>query len=780
MKRPSITTLADKVYRRRWRVLSVWLVLITAAAFFAPRLSEVTRGGGFDLPDSESWRAADILQSEFGRGYRRTVQIVYSDPSLQATDPRFREQVLDSVNRAARETGAANTITCYESGLPQLVSPDGTATYALLSYAGSEENVQLLVPQIRDIVSIDNSLETHVIGGPAIDYDMEKTSESDLVRAESYSLPLILIILVFVFGGLVAAALPLVLGIASVALTLALLFGMGHLMPLSIFSRNLVTMVGLGLGVDYCLFIVSRFREELAAAAEGPGAVQEHPAAKEPAGNEGRSGGQVRRALAGTFDTAGRAVVFSGAAVVVGLSMLTLFSFVFMRSLGAGGMLVAAISVMLAVTLLPSMLSIMKGKVNSARVIPARCLQAGGGRFWHGWSRMVMRRPVFFLIISMGVLVALALPVREMKSGTPGIDNLSPQSDARIGVELLADKWGAGELSPIYIVITTDADNAVWRADFREALAVLEARLKADPRVARVESVAGLGLPRELPRDPRQLQALIQANPVTAAQAFSLVNVSGGSRDTMIRIITTPAPSSAATRQLVRDIRADIVPAVSLPVPAETLVGGGPAEAVDFTDVLVRSFPCLMVAVLIITYVVLLLLFRSVILPLKAIFMNLLSVSASFGVLVLVFQDGWGQGLLGFTPPGGIIPFVPVILFAVLFGLSMDYEVFLLSRMKEEYERTGDNQEAVARGLERTGGIITSAALIMIAVFGAFALTDSIIIKEFGVGLSVSIFLDATVVRIILVPATMKLLGKWNWWLPGWLARILPDLGLKH
>jgi RND superfamily putative drug exporter len=391
-----------------------------------------------------------------------------------------------------------------------------------------------------------------------------------------------------------------------------------------------------------------------------------------------------------------------------------------------------------------------------------------------------MRRPILFLVVSIALLAALALPVSGMRAGTPGIDNLSPQSDSRVGLELFSDKWGVGEISPIYVVVQAENNGDVWLPEFRDALAELGRRLKDDPRVDRVESIAELGLPRELPHDPGQLEALIRANPVTAARAGSMVNIDGGSRATMMRIITTTEPRASATKQLVRDLRAEMLPGIGFPGGGEALVGGGPAEAVDFTDLLARSFPYLMGAVLIITYFVLLLMFRSVILPLKAIFMNLLSVSAAFGVLVLVFQDGWGESLLGFRTPGGIIPFVPVILFAVLFGLSMDYEVFLLSRMKEEYERTGDNEEAVAFGLEKTGRIITSAALIMIAVFGSFALTDSIIIKEFGVGLAVSIFLDATIVRIIVVPATMKLLGKWNWWLPARLARVLPDLGLKH
>ncbi|MHB8792737.1 MAG: MMPL family transporter [Thermoleophilia bacterium] len=754
--RPSITALADIAYRRRWWFLAIWLVVLAASAVFAPRLSEVAKGGGFDLPDSESWQAADILQNQFGRGYRRSVQIIYRHPTLDVKDPRYREQLIQSIDRIADSTGATSRVTYYDSGLPNMVSSDGSTTYALLSYSGTEDDIQPLIPRIREEVSQDNELETHVIGGPAIDYDMERTSEADLIRAETYSLPIILIILLLVFGTVVAALLPLILGVASVSLTLALLFALGHLLPLSVFARNIVTMIGLGLGVDYCLFIVSRFREELATT------------------------DSVRQALRSTLDTAGRAVVFSGAAVVVGLAMLTLFSFVFMRSLGIGGMLVAAISVLLAISLLPALLAIIGRRVNSARLIPARYLVAGGGRFWHFWSRMVMRRPLIFLIVSMAILLALALPVRSMKAGAPGIDNLSPTSDSRLGVELFAEKWGVGEISPIYIVVKTGEANAVWQRDFREKLAEIGKQLEGDSRVDRVESIAALQLPAELPSNQAELQEFVRANPVTAAQAFSMVDVDGGSSTTMLRVITTTEPKEPETKQLVRDLRANILPQVGFSEGTEVLVGGGPAEAVDFTEKLASSFPYLMGAVLVITYVVLLMLFRSVILPLKAIFMNLLSVSAAFGVLVLVFQEGWGESLLGFTSPGGIIPFVPVILFSVLFGLSMDYEVFLLSRMKEEYDRSGDNEEAVAFGLEKTGRIITSAALIMIAVFGAFAFTDSIIIKEFGVGLAVSIFLDATIVRIIVVPATMKLLGKWNWWLPAWLDRLLPDMGLKH
>ncbi|MHB1390293.1 MAG: MMPL family transporter [Thermoleophilia bacterium] len=742
------------VFRHRWPIIIGWLVLFGLGAVFAPRLSDVTQGGGFDTPDSESWRAADILQSAYGRGYRRVIQVVFSHPGWQVSDPRYQRAVEDSLARLQQLPHADGALSYYTTSLPQLVSPDGSTTYALVNFDAREDEIQPFIPEMREIVAA-GPLEAHLIGGPAFDYDLERTSESDLIRAESYSLPLILVILMFVFGTLVAAGLPLLLGVASVTITLAALWLLGHEMALSVFARNMVTMVGLGLGVDYSLFIVSRFREELAA------------------------GREPREALTASMSSAGRAVVFSAAAVIVGLAMLTLFSFVFMRSLGLGGMIVAAVSLLVAITLLPALLVLLKARINSARVIPARFLQADGSRFWHGWSRLVMRRPVFFLLVCLGAMLALAWPVTGMRAGAPGIADLSPDSDSRLGVELFTQKWSLGDASPIYILFDSNVDWAAWSPDLRAGIRDLDAWLKADPRVARVESIAELPLPAEVPRDPKLIAAFASEQPQTAAIAASLVDFNGGSRSTMVRVITGPGSGTSEAKQLVRDLRAHL-PSDSRFADMEVLVGGAPAEAVDFTDKLVGSFPYLVVAVLIITYLVLLLLFRSVLLPLKAILMNLLSVSAAFGLLVLVFQDGWGSSWLGFTPTPGIIPFVPVILFSVLFGLSMDYEVFLLSRIKEVYDETGDNELAVATGLEKTGRIITSAALIMIAVFGAFALTESIVIKEFGVGLASSIFLDATIVRVILVPATMKLLGDWNWWLPGWLDRLLPDFSLKH
>jgi RND superfamily putative drug exporter len=362
-----------------------------------------------------------------------------------------------------------------------------------------------------------------------------------------------------------------------------------------------------------------------------------------------------------------------------------------------------------------------------------------------------------------------------MKAGSPGAQDLSPRVDSRQGLFLFAEKWGVGEASPVYIVIDSEEDNAAMSRDFRMSMMELEDRLAGDERVTRVYSLVDL----HLPEDPMELQDYLVANPVEAARLSSMVNIYGDRNIGLVRVITETQPTKQETKELVTNIRDEIIPGIGGLGEADVSVGGSAAEAVDFTALLKHSFPYLLAAVLAITYFVLMLLFRSVVLPLKAIFMNLLSVAAAYGVLVLIFQEGIGADLLGFAPAEGIIPFVPVILFSILFGLSMDYEVFLLSRIKEEYDYSGDNEGAVALGLQRTGRIITTAALVMIAVFASFTLAESIIIKEFGVGLAVAIFLDATIVRIIVVPATMKLMGKWNWWMPAWLDRILPDFSLR-
>lgn len=753
----SMTALAELIIRRRKAIIVVWLALLVSGVLLAPRLTDVTAGGGFDLPDSESYQASSVLQNEFGQGYGHTVQLLFHSPGGQVTSPDFQARVEELVDRVRQLPGALESLTFYKTGLPGLVSTDGTATYSLVTFSGTEEEIQKQIPAIREMAQDESDMQTYVIGGPAFDYDLERSSEEDLRTAETYGLPVVAVILVLVFGSIVAAALPVALGGLSVTMSLATVYLLGHWTPISIFVLNLVTMLGLGLGIDYSLFIVSRFREELSAG-RGPAA-----------------------AMRATVVTAGRAVIFSGAAVIIGMAMLMIFNIVFMRSLGLGGVLVAAFSVLVAVTLLPALLTLIGRRVNAVRVIPSSMLKGGGGSFWHSWSRMVMKYPLLFLVVSMGLLLVLAWPVKDIRAASPGVDDLPPDSGSRRGIELLAEKWSPGAVSPVYVVFDTGKSFGVFEDGFTQGLVELDRVLESDGRVDRAESYTDIPVLPDpgLIKNPGKLIDYVSRYPAEAATLASLVNLEGGSRKTIMRVIPVE-PGSPETRELVRELRSNILPRIE-GLPADGYaVGGSAAEVTDFTAVLVDAFPYLLGAVVVVTYIVLLLLFRSLVLPLKAIFMNILSVSAAYGVLVLVFQEGLGGGLLNIEPQDGILPFVPVILFSILFGLSMDYEVFLLSRMKEEYTASGDNEHAVSVGLEKTGRIITTAALIMIVVFGSFALTRSVVIKEFGVGLAVSILLDATVVRVILVPATMKLLGDWNWWLPSWLDRIIPEMDFKH
>lgn len=731
-------------------MIAVWLTVIVASLFLAPGLPRIAGGGGFDLPESESWRAADTVQNQFGGGYRRSVRIIYSHPEWQAGEERYRERMDGSLERV-RSLGAVREVaTWYEGSLPNMISPDGTTTFAEVTFTGQDRDIQALVPQLRQLAG-DSELEVYVIGGPAFDYDLEATSKADLRMAEKFSLPVVLVILVFVFGGLVATALPLVLGIASVSVTLGLLFLLGQWLDLSIFVMNMVTMVGLGLGIDYSLFMVSRFREEISR----------------------RQG--VAEAVRVTMATAGKAVMFSGAAVFVGLAMMIPFAVVFLRSLGMGGALVAVVAVLVAVTLLPAVMAVLGRRINAGRVLPQRYLrQTDAGRAWHRWAALVMKRPLLFLGLSLAILALLALPVRELSAGMPTVEDLSPGSDSRQGIELFEDKWGLGELSPLYVVFETDGSETGRLPAFLDGLAALDGRLEADPRVARVDSLADHDPGLAGSGAAERLAALMSAASGQPG-VDRMVSMRDG-RVATVAWVYLSNPRSEEGRQLVRDLRQQVLPAIDSFAGLNARVGGGAAEAVDFTDAMRSSFPLLLGAVLLISYLVLLVLFRSLILPLKAILMNLITVAATYGVLVMVFQRGWGSGILDFHTPDGIIPFVPVLLFAILFGISMDYEVFLLTRIREEYESSGDNEAAVARGLAQTGRIITTAALIMIAVFGSFALAESIIIKEVGIGLAVAIFLDASIVRIMLVPATMRLLGRWNWYLPGWLDRLLPRL----
>jgi RND superfamily putative drug exporter len=590
-------------------------------------------------------------------------------------------------------------------------------------------------------------------GGPAFYGDIQTVSESDLRRAELVSLPLAALALVLVFGSLVAAGVPLVIGGAAVATSLALIFLLASVTPMSIFVLNLATLLGLGLGVDYSLLMLSRFREELAR--RTPAGTRADPQA-------------VEAAIRVTVATAGRAVFFSGLTVLLGLLGLVLFEFMILRSVGIAGALVVGMAVAAALTLQPAILSILGSRVDALAIRKVRP-DPGSQGAWGRLARRVMRRPLLVFFPTLGLLLALGTPFLHVRFNSPDATILPPSVASRAAYETLVQNFGEGPFAPVLLAVRTDGP-ATSAANIARLYAYSR-ELAADPRVLRVDSLVDLD-----PRISLAQYELLYATPGGPPDRFSAAALASTTKGdlTAFTLTTDYGPNRDEAQALVRDLR-DPSSALAPPAGVSVLVGGGAADVGDTVSRIAADFPRTALFIVLTTYLVLFLLLRSVWLPLKAIIMNTLSITAAFGALVWVFQDGNLSRLLGFQPLGYVETTLPVILFCVLFGLSMDYEVFLLTRMKEAWLRTGDNTEAVAQGLDRSGRIVTSAALIVVVVAGSFVDADIVLIKALGLGVALAVAIDATVVRALLVPATMRLLGKWNWWLPDWLERSLRD-----
>jgi Predicted drug exporters of the RND superfamily len=604
----------------------------------------------------------------------------------------------------------------------------------------------LALPILRGRLHDAPGLTVELAGGPAFYGDVQTVSEADLQRSELISLPLAAIALVVVFGSVVAAGVPLVVGGSAVIVALAAIFLVASVMPMSIFVLNLATLLGLGLGVDYSLLMTSRFREEMARRIDSPT--------------------QVADAIRVTVATAGRAVFFSGLTVLLGLLGLILFEFMILRSVGIAGAIVVGATGAAALTLLPAVLAILGTRLDRLAVRRVTVTPDPDGP-WSRLARRVMRHPVAVLIPTLAFLLVLGSPFLHVRFNAPDATILPATVPSRVAFDRLQREFGEGEFAPLVIAVRTTgpATSPVNLA----ALYDYSRRLAADPRVSRVDSLVDVD-----PRLTLGQYTLLYGDPSGPPDRYVAATLAATTRGdlTAFTLYTPFGPNRDEGRNLVaalRDPSGDLAP----PLGVTVLVGGGAADVTDVVNQVAADFPRTALFIIVSTYLVLFILLRSVILPAKALVMNTLSIVASFGALVWIFQDGNLSAILGFQPLGFVETTQPVILFCVLFGLSMDYEVFLLTRMKEAWDRTGDNTEAVARGLERSGRIVTSAALIVVVVAGSFAFADIVLIKALGIGMAIAIALDATVVRALLVPATMRLLGRWNWWMPTWLGQIV-------
>jgi RND superfamily putative drug exporter len=734
--------------RRRWPIVIAWAILLLVALPFAPRAAGALRAGGFILDDLESARAKATLQDELGAPPSAVVVVLHSD-SLLAGTPAFEAAAAQAIADVAGAPYVARVVP--HTLATRQVSADRHTAYDVVLLTIAPDDSPAALPGIESALRHPSDLDVALAGGPAFYGDVQTVSESDLRRSELISLPLAAIALLLVFGSAVAAALPLAVGGAAVVVALAAVFGVASATPMSIFVLNLATLLGLGLGVDYSLLLTSRFREEMAA---------------RPADDPDR----VAKAVESTLATAGRAVFFSGLTVLLGLLGLVLFEFMILRSVGIAGAIVVFLAVASAVTLLPALLAIVGTRIDALAIRRTLPSDDPDGR-WARLARWVMRRPIAVLIPTLALLLLLGSPFLHVRFNAPDSTILPASVPSRAAFDRLAATFGEGEFAPLTLAIRTDGP-----ATSKENLAALydySRRLAADPRISRVEGLVDVD-----PRLGLDQYQLLYGDPNGPRDRFIATALAATTKDdlTAFTVFTPFGPNRAEGRALVADLRASSGP-LAPPPGVSVLVGGGAADVTDVVNRVAADFPRTALFIVVTTYLVLFVLLRSAVLPIKALVMNTLSIVASFGALVWIFQDGNLSGPLGFQPLGFVETTQPVILFCVLFGLSMDYEVFLLSRMKEVWDRTGDNQEAVARGLERSGRIVTSAALIVVVVAASFAFADIVLIKALGIGMALAVALDATVVRALLVPATMRLLGKWNWWAPAW-ARRVPAVGL--
>jgi RND superfamily putative drug exporter len=749
-----LTALGAFAVRFRWPMFALWLVLLTLAAIGAATVADALTSNESSGNVTEASRASTMIQTEFQRQNTNDALIIFYSPTLTVDDPAYAtsaQRVLQAVSALQYVSRVASYFTDQSA---QFVSPDRHTSYADVMLSQNDDQAKSALQNIRSIVHAPGAnLQMEITGGIAADQDVNSTVASDVAHAELITIPITLFLLLFVFRTFVAAALPVTLGAAIVTSTLALLHVVALWTKVSIYSLNVASMIGLGLGIDFSLLMLNRFREELA------------------------KGRETRAAVIKMMRTSGRSIIISGLTLAASMSVLATLNVVVVRSITLGIMLCALCAILGALTLVPVVLALLGPRVNALRLVPNFRRRGrhehlhSSESLWHRWSLIVMRRPLLALIPALIVLLALAAPALSLQTRQSDIESLPASSESRQGFEALLRGFGDNELSPINVVIHTNAPDGVWNPTVQQALNTLATQLASDGRVKHV-----LWL-NQFPDLPSPITpAMLGASPQLRAAVASFINVNGDSSTAILSLVPSQAPYSDAAEQLVRDLRSRYLPQQSGLQGATALVGGDTADFLDFNSLLYSRFPQLVGWMMLVIFVILLFFFRSLLLPLKAILMNLFSIAASYGVLVLIFQQGWGAGVLGFQPLGKITELTPLLLFAMLFGLSTDYEIFLLTRVKERYERTRNNEESVAFGLERTAGIITAAASIMIAVFLAFALADFIQIKEMGLGAVIAVALDATIIRLVVVPASMRLLGKWNWWLPGWMNRILPVL----
>lgn len=728
---------------RHWLMISTWGMVALICIIFLPYAGKPFKIGDISDPSAESTLAKKTIEKELSYGGSR-IFILYKSKTLSVNDSIFSSQVKKSIESLKKLSFEYRTISPYQNS--KQISADKHAAYTVIETNSTADQLASSIEKIRQTLGESKNSQIKMLmgGEPAYTADVYQLSESNLIRGELIALPICFIVMVFVFGGFVAALVPIISGIISILIIISMLYILGHQFDLTVFVLNIATILGLGLTLDYTLLITYRFREEYARCHD------------------------CTQAIAMTLSTAGKSIFFSGLIVLISIGSLIFFPINVLYSLGVAGIVVVIVTVLCSLTFLPALLCVLEKNVTRT-ISQLKNISADDihNHHWYHFAMYVMRHPFVFLLLTVGFLLLLGYPFLQVKLNSPDAKVLPTWVESRQLLDQFDEKFNANELSPIFILFEANNKSILTKNNI-SALYDYTKKIKKNKNVKSVNNIVTLktGLSKSEYQNLYSLKKL----PFDDYQKKFFSGSTKG-KYTLMSIVSKYEKIDSRNIELVNTLRQNYIGN-----KISKQVTGVTAQTMDSIHIVYNLFLKLMIVISIVTYLTLVLLLRSIILPLKALLMNFLSLSVCYGMLVYIFQEGHFADLLNFKPLGFTDMNLPILLFFAIFGLSMDYEVFLLTRIKEFYEITKNNTKSVALGLERSARIITSAALIVVIVSCAFATADIIFIKAFGLGAALAIAIDATLIRLLLVPATMRLLGSWNWYLPKWLDRLLPDL----
>lgn len=712
-----MNTLGLFMSRYKKTVIVIWITIVAVLGFFALKLPSVLSGNGFDF-DGEYEHTRQILDDDFKQP--KSVIIVLFEKQKSVDDATWKQFINDSLDKAADVPTVEKVISPFE----QKDMVKGNYAYGILTFEKDSEDLTATIDQLKERLNSKKTIKVSLTGEPVIVKDLNRASQEDLAKAEMIGLPIALVVLVLAFGSLVAASLPIIVGVISIATTMGIVYFFSYAFDLTIFILNIIPMIGLALSIDFALLFINRFKEEIAHSS-------------------------VEKAVITTVATAGRSILFSASCVFIGLLGLMFIEIDIFRNVAIGGMTVVLIAALSAITFLPAILALLGKRIHSLTILKTN---SSGEGIWSKLAHLVMKRPVLMATLALIVLITALIPVKDMDVTVPGINALPTTYESRSAYDTYQDKFIDKKQSSdntVVLVLENDKKSeTVLSVDNLEKVQATIKKLEKNKDVESVESIFSLsGI-----ADSTQLSmALSQPNSLLAPLAAQY----SADNKMLIHVFLKEKLSTSEKRDWVREwMKKDL--------NLKTTFGGSIKFEQEIFDEILKQMPKGLALIFISTFLILMLAFRSLLIPIKAIIMNILSLSATFGIVVWIFQEGH----LGLDPTS-ITLMLPVFVFSLVFGLSMDYEVFLISRIHEIYVDTKDNHYATLNGLISTSKIITSAAAIMIVVTGAFAFTGVVPVKQLGVGIALAIFIDATIIRMILVPSLMKLFGDWNWWLFG-------------